>query len=46
VGEGSSVIKLLGGLGLGLGVYVGLMWLLKMPEIIEMLDILMTKIEK
>lgn len=46
MGERSSVLELLGGLSLGLGVYAGLMWALKMPEIIELVKILVAKIRK
>jgi len=46
VGEGSSVIKLLGGLGLGLGVYVGLMWTLKMPELFGMVRMLVSRFQR
>jgi hypothetical protein len=36
----------LGGLGLGLGVYVGLMWLLKMSEMLGMVKMVISRIQK
>jgi putative peptidoglycan lipid II flippase len=46
VGGGSSVLGVLGGLGLGLGVYVGLMWIMKMPEMLGMVKMVISRIQK
>jgi putative peptidoglycan lipid II flippase len=46
VGGGSSVLGVLGGLGLGLGFYVGLMWIMKMPEMLGMVKMVISRIQK
>ena len=46
MGDGSSVLELLVGLGLGLGVYVGLMWVIKMPELFGMVRMLIGRIKR
>lgn len=43
---GSLVVELFGALGLGLAAYVGLMWLLKMPELMGMFRMLMRRINR
>ncbi len=46
VGSASLVLELLGGLVLGLGVYIGLMWVLKMPEIPGMMRMLIGRLQR
>jgi hypothetical protein len=39
-------LGVLGGLGLGLGFYVGLMWIMKMPEMLGMVKMVISRIQK
>ncbi len=46
LGGGRLVVELFGALGAGLVVYVGLMWVLKMPELRGMMGALMQRVKK
>jgi hypothetical protein len=46
LGGGSLVVELFGALAVGLTVYVGLMWVLKMPELRGMGRALVSRIKK
>jgi putative peptidoglycan lipid II flippase len=46
LGGGSLVIELFGALGAGFVVYVGLMWVLKMPELRGMMTAMVSRIKK
>jgi len=45
-GDGSRWVALFGALGVGLVIYVGLMWVLKMPELLGMFRTLLRRIRK
>lgn len=46
VGGRSNLLTVLGGLGLGLGVYIGLLWLLRVPELRGMIRTLKKRFRK
>jgi len=46
IGDGSRFVAVLGALGVGLVAYVGLMWVLKMPELLGMFRTLMRRITR
>jgi len=45
-GDGSRLVEVFGALGVGLTAYVGLMWALKMPELMGMLRTLVRRIKR
>jgi putative peptidoglycan lipid II flippase len=45
-GGGSRIVELLGALGVGVVVYVGLLWALKMPELRGMVRVLVSRIKR
>ena len=45
-GDASSLIKLIGGLSLGLGAYFGLMWLLKVPEMLGLVNSAIRRLQR
>ena len=45
-GSSSRWVELFGALGVGVVVYVGLMWAVKMPELLGMFRTLMRKIKR
>lgn len=45
-GGGSVLVELFGALGLGLAVYVGLMWALKMPELMSVVRTLVRRLKR
>jgi len=45
-GGGSLLVELFGALGLGVAVYGGLMWVLKMPELLGMVRVLVRRIKR
>jgi hypothetical protein len=45
-GEGLLSVELFGALGVGVAVYGGLMWVLKMPELRGMVRVLVSRIKR
>jgi hypothetical protein len=46
LGGGPLVVELFGALAAGLAAYVGLMWVLKMPELRGMIGVLVSRVRR